>query len=104
MSLTCVKKDDRVYAFQAMSPANGFSKYSQSFRSIVTSFRNLTDASKIDRAPKRLALVKADGVDSLQAIFKRSGQPEKAWPQLAALNGLELAAVPAAGRLIKTVR
>ena len=104
MSLSCLKKDDRVYAFQALSPAGSFSKYDQSFRSIVASFRDLTDASKIDRAPKRLALVKANGRDTLQTILKASGLPEKAWPQFAVMNGIEPNAVPAAGALVKTVR
>jgi predicted Zn-dependent protease len=70
----------------------------------VASFRDLSDASKINRAPQRLALVKANGTDSLQAILKKAGLPDKAWPQFAVMNGLELSAVPAAGRLIKTVR
>jgi len=104
MSLSCLKKDDWVYAFQALSSVNGFSKYSRSFQGIVGSFRNLTDASKINREPRRLALVKANGSDTLQTILKRSGLPDKTMPQFAVMNGLEPTAVPAAGRLIKTVR
>ncbi len=104
MSLSCLKKDDWVYAFQAMSSVNGFSKYEQAFRTVVTSFRNLTDASKINRSPQRLALVKASGGETLQAIFRRSGMPEKSWPQFAVMNGMELTATPAAGKLVKTVK
>lgn len=62
------------------------------------------DASKINRSPKRLTLAKANGSDTLQAIFKKTGAAEKSWPQLAIINGLELSAVPAAGRLVKTVK
>jgi predicted Zn-dependent protease len=104
MSLSCLKKGDWVYAFQAMSSVDGFSKYAPEFKRIVTSFRDLTDASKIDRAPQRLALVKANGRDTLQAIFKRAGMPEGSWPQFAVWNGLDAAAVPAAGKLIKIFR
>lgn len=104
MRLSCVKKGDYVYAFQAISPADGFAKHDPSFRSVVGSFRDLTDASKINRAPKRLALVRANGTETLQAILKRSGVTEKAWPTFAVMNGLELTAVPAAGALIKTVK
>jgi predicted Zn-dependent protease len=103
MSLFCIKKGDWVYAFSAMSPASGYSKYEPDFRKIVASFRDLTDASKINRSPKRLTLVKANGTDTLQAIFKKTGVPEKSWPQLAVLNGLELTAVPPAGKLVKTI-
>jgi predicted Zn-dependent protease len=104
MSLSCLKKGDWVYAFQAVSSVDGFSKYSPDFKRIVTSFRDLTDASKIDRSPKRLALVKANGRDTLQAIFKQAGMPEKSWPQFAVWNALEVTAVPAAGKLVKIFR
>ncbi|HPW18815.1 MAG TPA: M48 family metalloprotease [Candidatus Aminicenantes bacterium] len=104
MNLSCVKKGDWVYAFQAMSSANGFPKYAPAFKAVVTSFRDLTDASKIDRAPKRLVLVKADGRDTLQAIFRRAGLPEKSWPQFAVWNAMEATDVPAAGRLVKVAR
>jgi predicted Zn-dependent protease len=101
MSLTCLKKGDWVYAFQALSPEASFQRYAGDFGRVVGSFRDLTDKSKIDRAPKRLALVKANGRDSLQTIFKRAGMPEGSWPQFAVWNGLEASAVPAAGKLVK---
>jgi len=104
MSLSCLKKGDWVYAFQAMSSVNGFSKYSADFKRIVSSFRDLTDASKINRSPRRLALVKANGRDTLQSIFKQAGMADKSWPQFAVWNALEVTAVPAAGRLIKVVK
>lgn len=104
MSLICLKKGDWVYAFQAISPEASFQRYAADFGRIVGSFRELTDAAKIDRAPKRLALVKATGRDSLQTIFKRAGMPEGSWPQFAVWNGLEASAVPPAGRLVKIFR
>jgi predicted Zn-dependent protease len=104
VSLSCLKKGDWVFAFQAMCSVNGFSKYSADFKNIVGSFRGLTDASKIDRAPKRLVLVKANGRDTLQTIFRQAGMPEKSWPQFAVWNAMEVTAVPAAGRLVKVVK
>jgi len=104
LKLSCLKKGDWIYAFQALSAASSYSRYDPEFRRVVASFRELTEASKIDRAPRRLALVKSNGTDSLQAVFRKAGLPEKMWPQLAILNGLELTAVPAAGRLVKTVK
>jgi predicted Zn-dependent protease len=104
MNLSCLKKDDWVYAFQAISSVNGFAKYQADFRRVVTSFQNLTDASKINRSPKRLILVKANGRDTLRTILQGSGLDEASGPQFAVMNAMELAAVPAAGRLIKTIR
>ena len=104
MRRSYLKKGDYVYVFSAMSPADSFSKYETSFRGVVSSFKELADASKINRAPKRLTLVKANGSDTLQGIFKNAGMPEKAWPQFAIMNGLDLTAVPTAGKLIKAVK
>jgi predicted Zn-dependent protease len=104
MKLSCLKKGDWIYAFQAISAASGYAKYDPDFRRVVASFKDLTDASKINRSPKRLALVKANGTDTLQAIFKKAGIPEKSWPQFAIMNGRELAAAPPAGTLVKTVK
>ena len=99
-----LKKGDMVYVFSAMSSLAGFPKYDAEFRRVVGSFRELTNQSYINRAPKRLALTKANGTDTLQAIFKKAGLPEKSWPQFAVMNGLEATAVPPAGKLIKIVK
>ncbi|MEN6560820.1 MAG: M48 family metalloprotease [Acidobacteriota bacterium] len=104
MRLSCLKKGDWVYAFQAMSAASAYPGYDAEFRRVVASFRDLVDAAKINRSPRRLALVRANGADTLQAILKKAGLTEKLGPQFAVMNGLELSAVPAAGKLIKTVR
>jgi predicted Zn-dependent protease len=104
MKLSCLKKGDWIYTFRALSAAGGYAKYDPDFKRTVSSFKDLTDASKINRSPKRLALVKANGTDTLPAVFKKAGLPEKSWPSFAVMNGLELTAVPAAGKLIKTVR
>ena len=104
MQRSYLKKGDHVFVFSAMSQAASYAKYESSFKAVVGSFRELADASKIDRAPKRLTLVKANGSDTLQAVFKKTGLPERSWATFAVMNGLELAAVPAPGRLIKTVK
>ncbi len=104
MRWSYLRKGEFFYVFLAMSSEEGFQKYEADFRRVVGSFRELTSASFINRAPKRLALVKANGSDSLQAIFKRAGLAEAAWPPFAVMNGLDLGAVPPAGKLVKIVR
>jgi len=106
MRRSYMKKGDWVYIFSAMSPADRFSSYDTNFRGVISSFKELTDASKINRAPKRLTLVKANGSDTLQAIFKKAGMPDKdkSWANFAIMNGLGLTAVPPAGKLIKIVK
>jgi predicted Zn-dependent protease len=104
MDLLCLKKGGWVYAFQAISPEASAQRYAPDFQRVVGSFEELTEAGKINRAPKRLALVEANGRDTLQAIFKRAGMPEGSWPRFAVWNGLVASAVPPAGRLVKIFR
>jgi len=104
MRRSYVKKGDWVYVFSAMSSEQGFQKYEADFRRVVGSFRELTNPSFINRTPKRLALVKANGSDTLQGIFKKAGMPDAAWAPFAIMNGLGLKAVPPAGKLVKVVK
>jgi predicted Zn-dependent protease len=104
MRRSYLKKGDRVYIFAAMSSEQGFPGYDPDFRKVVASFRDLTNQAAINRAPKRLALVKASGSETLQGIFKKAGMPDAAAAQFAIMNGLDLKAVPAAGKLVKIAR
>ncbi len=99
-----VKKGDWIYIFSAISSEQGFQKYEPDFRRIVGSFRELTNPKFINRTPRRLDLVKANGSDSLQQIFKKAGMPEAVEAQFAIMNGSDLKAVPTAGKLIKVVK
>ncbi len=99
-----IRKADMVYTFSALSPDQKFSSYQASFQSTIGSFRELTNPAYLNRRPQRLALVRADGAASLQEIFRREGMDQKLWPQFAIMNGLEPAAIPAKGKLIKILR
>lgn len=104
MRRSYVKKGGWIYAFSAMSSEQGFQGYDPDFRRVVSSFRELTNPAFINRSPRRLGLVKADGVDTLQAIFRKAGMPETATAHFAILNGLDANAIPAEGKLIKVIR
>ena len=99
-----IRKGDLVYTFSALSTAQNFSRYENTFQGISRSFRQLTDKTKLNRAPKRVDLVQANGSRTLQEIFKRAGMPEKSWPTFAVMNGFEVKSVPPRGRWIKIVR
>jgi len=104
MRWSYLRKGELVYLFLALSSVEGFPKYEPVFRRVVGSFREMTNTSLINRAPKRLALVKANGSDTLQGVFKKTGLAENTWAPFAVMNGLELGAVPPAGKLIKVAR
>jgi predicted Zn-dependent protease len=99
-----IKKGDLIYTFSALSPEPKFSSYQPGFRSTVGSFRNLTDSAYLNRTAKRLALVRADGGTAIQEIFRKEGMAQNLWPQFAIMNGMEAAAVPAKGKLLKVLR
>jgi predicted Zn-dependent protease len=104
MRRSYLKKGEHVFTFSALSAATDFAKYESEFRRVVGSFRELTDPSLLNRQPKRLALVKAWGKDTLQDIFRKAGLAENLRSQFAVLNGLDLTAVPPAGTLIKVLK
>jgi predicted Zn-dependent protease len=99
-----IKKGDVVYTFSALSLDQNFAKYQGTFGQTVGSFNELTNPSYLNRQPKRMALVRADGATSLQDIFRKQGLAQNLWPQFAIMNGMEAASVPAKGRLIKILR
>ena len=104
MRRSYVKKGGWIYVFSAMSSEQSFQNYDSDFRKAVSSFRELTDPTLINRSAKRLGLVKADGADTLQAIFRKAGMPETETAHFAILNGLDANTVPPAGKLIKILK
>ncbi|MDH4196282.1 MAG: M48 family metalloprotease [Candidatus Aminicenantes bacterium] len=99
-----IRKGDFIYTISALSGASDFGRYEGQFNRTVASFRELTERAYIDRAPKRMRLVAADGSRTLEAYFQAAGMDKKSWPQFAIMNSLKLDAVPSRGRLIKVVR
>jgi len=99
-----IRKEDMIYAFSALSPDQRFSSYQVNFQSTVGSFRNLTNPAYLNRRPKRLALVRADGGAALQEVFRKQGLAQNLWPHFAVMNGMEPASVPTKGKLIKVLR
>lgn len=102
--LSYIKKNGFIYTFLALSAQDEFNKYDRPFQSIVGSFRELRDATYLNRKPQRIRLVKANGRQNLQAIFRKVGMPEDLWPQFAIMNGMDLDSTPESGKTIKIVR
>ncbi len=104
LRLTCIKKGEHIYSWSSLSTTSDFSEYDNQFRPIVHSFKELTNRAYIDRKPKRIRLIRANGRDSLRQIFKKAGMPEEQWEKFAIMNGMELDKTPARGQRIKIVR
>jgi predicted Zn-dependent protease len=104
LHLTYIQYASHIYTFKGLSRVNEYDTYSLTFGATASSFRRLTDQSYIDRKPKRIRLITADGRQTLQAVFQREGLPEELWPRFAIINALELDQVPERGRTVKVIR
>jgi predicted Zn-dependent protease len=104
LRLTCIKKEEHIYSWSSLSTTSDFSEYDSQFRPTVHSFKKLTNRTYINRKPKRIRLIRANGRDSLGQIFKKAGMPEEQWPKFAIMNTLELDEKPVAEKQIKIVR
>lgn len=104
MRLSFIKKNGFIYTFVSLSTKKDFDKFDRSFQSIVGSFQELRDPKHLNRQPLRIRLLKANGRDSLQAIFQKAGMAEDLWPKFAIMNGMGLDVAPEKGKVIKIVR
>ncbi len=104
LRLTCIKKGEYIYSWSSLSTTSDFSKYDYQFQSVERSFKNLTNRAYINREPKRIRLIRANGRDSLRQIFKKAGMAEDLWTKFAIINDIKLDETPAEARPIKIVR
>jgi predicted Zn-dependent protease len=103
--MSFIRKGPQVYYFTALSKAADFNRFDPVFSRVVGSFNDLRDPKYLDRRPRRIALVAADGRRVLKDYLSQENIKADAWPTLAILNGLANAdAVPERGRTIKVVR
>jgi len=80
---------------------------STSLASLCPIFKKLSnsDTSRyLNRKPHRIRLVKANGRESLEAIFQKAGMAKDLWPKFAIMNQMELGSTPNSGQMIKIVR
>lgn len=102
--LSCIKKGEYVYSFASLSTVSNFSSYDYTFRTVVGSFRELTNKTFLSRQPKRIKLVKANGQEVLQSIFQKAGMDKELWQKFAIMNGIPLDQRPESGRSIKILK
>ncbi len=84
--------------------ASGFGRREGDFRRVVESFQELRDPGRLNRQPRRIRVVEADGARALRAFFEEAGMEKDLWPRFAVMNGLAADAVPPRGRPVKVVR
>ncbi len=102
--MTFIRKKPYIYTFTALSASGKFSQYDYQFGTIAGSFQTLTDPKYINRSPRRIKLIEANGRDNLDTIFRQAGMNQEIWPQFTILNGMQAGQTPEKGRMIKVLR
>jgi predicted Zn-dependent protease len=71
--------------------------------SSMTTFSNLTEASKLNVKPQRIQVVKVQRTGTLSDAFAYYRVPQKQYAELALLNDLELTDQVQSGKMIKII-
>ncbi|MFA9454548.1 MAG: hypothetical protein ACERK6_11610, partial [Candidatus Aminicenantaceae bacterium] len=104
LHLTYIQHASYIFTFMALTSLQDYDTYTLTFGASASSFRRLTDRKYLDRQPRRIKLVTADGRQTLQAILQSEGLPKELLPRFAIINAMELDQVPERGRTIKVIR
>ncbi len=92
-----------IYVMHGVSSEADFNTYASTMNSSMTTFSNLTDASKINVKPKRIQVVAVQRTGTLSDAFVFYRVPQKQFNELALLNDIELTDQVQVGKLIKIV-
>ncbi len=104
LRMTCIRKDDHIYSFVALSTVAAADTYQPVLERTILSFQGVSDPRILNRGPQRLSLSRPDGRRDFQKLLADAGVDRKLWKQLAVFNSLKLEAVPEAGHLVKLVK
>jgi len=92
-----------IYVFHGVAAETDFVTYGSIMNSSMTTFSDLTDASKINVKPKKVEIVKVQRAGTLSDAFVYYRVPQKQYNELALLNDLELTDQVQIGKLIKII-
>ena len=98
-----ILKGGTVYVFHGLADQSQYAQYSSVFSKTMGGFRNLTDQSKINVKPQKLAVKTATQAGTAGAALKQFGTADADIEQRTIMNGMLSTQTIAAGTLIKTV-
>jgi len=99
-----IEYSGRVYSFTGLTPASQLSSHTSEFQRTMTGFNRLSDPSKINVKPARIAVVTADRTAPFVSFLPTSDVPGMTPQDLAILNQVELNQTIPAGTKIKVPR
>jgi len=98
-----IQYGDTIYLILGVSSADNFNAYSQYFINTMQSFKQLTDASKLNKKPERVRIKTVKTASTLNQALLSFNAPTKRLEEFAILNGMQLSDKLEAGTLIKII-
>jgi predicted Zn-dependent protease len=96
-----ILKGGTVYQMHGLTTPALYPQYADTFASALGGFRQLTDASRINVKPQRLAVRSIGKAAPLRTILKQGGIADDRLDEMAIMNGMQLDETVPAGTLIK---
>ena len=98
-----IQHNGMIYHLIGVTSSNDFNNYLPLFTSTMGSFRELTDASKINRLPERVRIKTVKQNSTLRQALQSFNVPTKRMEEFAVVNGMKLTDRVAQGSLIKVI-
>lgn len=92
-----------IYSMMGVTTANSFDNYASLFTSVINSFAELNDPSKLNRMPDRIKVKPVKQTGTLAQALLSYSIEEKKLEELAILNGMQLTDRVEQGLLIKLI-
>ncbi|MEM9836495.1 MAG: M48 family metalloprotease [Bacteroidota bacterium] len=92
-----------IYLLMGLTSQADFVRYEGTFNNTIGSFRQLTDAAKLNRQPERLRIATSRG-GTLQSALSSEGIPQNRLNEFSVLNGMQLNESLPAGTLFKVLQ
>jgi predicted Zn-dependent protease len=98
-----IQYNGMIYHLIGVTSSTDFNNYLPLFTSTMGSFKELTDASKINRLPERVRIKTVKQNATLQQALLSFNVPAKRYEEFAIINGMKLTDRVAQGSLIKVI-
>ena len=98
-----IQYNNAIYLMLGATSIADFNNYGNAFTSIMQSFRQLTDASKLNKKPERVRIKTVAQSTTLNQALKSFGVPQNRMEEMAILNGMDLNDRIGQGTLIKVI-
>ncbi|HUH33272.1 MAG TPA: M48 family metalloprotease [Daejeonella sp.] len=98
-----IQYNDLIYHLIGVTSSNDFNNYLPLFTSTMGSFKQLTDASKLNRKPERVRIKTVKQNSTLEQALRSFNVQQKRFEEFAIVNGMKLTDRVAQGSLIKVI-